>query len=236
LRSFPGVQQNVTLLICGLIILLGGCNAAKVEPTVIQPTPQPMTFQEPPPTYSNPGSIFDAANANYLFADSRAKRVGDIVTVHIVESSQGSSSANTNTSRNSSSSYNIGSLFFNPGGDVLGLFNTNPLLTTSTGNQFNGQGTTSRTNNVTATVAARVYNVQPNGLLEIEGIRETKVNNETQYLVVRGLIRSRDIAADNSILSTQIADAHIAYYGQGVINDRQKPGWLTRLLDTIWPI
>ena len=222
------------LIIFGLFILLCGCNAARVEPTVIQPTPQPMTFQEPPPTYTNPGSIFDAANANYLFADSRARRVGDIVTVHIVETSQGASSANTNTSRSSGSSYDVGSLFFNAG-SALGV-SSGPLLTTGTGNTFSGQGSTSRTNNVTATVAARVYSIQPNGLLEIEGIREVKVNNETQYLVVRGLIRARDIAADNSIMSTQIADAHIAYYGQGVINDRQKPGWLARLLDTIWPM
>ena len=228
-------MKRILPIIC-IAMLLGGCTASRVEPMVIQPTPRPMTFQQPPPTYSNPGSIFDAANANYLFTDSRARRVGDIVTVNIVETSQGTSSANTNTSRTSSSSYEVGSLFFNTGGDVLGLFNSNPLLSTGTSNQFNGQGSTTRTNNVTATVAARVINIQPNGLLEIEGIRETKVNNETQYLVVKGLIRARDIAADNSIMSTQIADAHIAYYGQGVINDRQKPGWLARLFDTIWPM
>ena len=88
---------------------------------------------------------------------------------------------------------------------------------------------------MTATVAARVVNVLPDGLLRIEGARQTKVNNETQYLVVAGLIRSRDVASDNSVLSTQIADAQISYYGEGVIADKQKPGWLTRLLDNIWP-
>lgn len=230
-------MKRQTLLTCLLgLVLLSGCNAAKVEPTVIQPTPLPMNFQEPPPSYANPGSLFDAANANYLFSDSRARRVGDIVTVNIVETSQATSSANTATSRDSQSDYNIGSLFFNNSSGAMGLMNSNPLLSTSTGNEFSGSGSTARSNRVTATVAARVVNVQPNGLLEIEGIRETKVNNETQYLVVKGLIRSRDVAADNSILSTQIADAHIAYYGQGVINDRQRPGWLTRLLDHIWPI
>ena len=80
-----------------------------------------------------------------------------------------------------------------------------------------------------------MVNVMPDGLLQVEGARETKVNNETQYLVVSGLIRSRDVAADNSIMSTQMADAQIAYYGKGVVSDKQKPGWFTRLMDHVWP-
>ena len=75
----------------------------------------------------------------------------------------------------------------------------------------------------------------PGGAMQIEGARETKVNNETQYLVVRGIVRSVDVAADNSVTSNRIADAHIAYYGEGVIADKTKPGWLTRLLDNLWP-
>ena len=71
--------------------------------------------------------------------------------------------------------------------------------------------------------------------MQIEGVRETRVNEETQYLVVRGIIRGVDVAADNSITSNRIADAHIAYYGQGVIADKTQPGWLTRLLDQLWP-
>ena len=109
---------------------------------------------------------------------------------------------------------------FNPG-DVVEL--------------FDGKASTTRANKVTATVAARVVNVMPDGLLQVEGARETKVNNETQYLVVSGLIRSRDVAADNSIMSTQMADAQIAYYGKGVVSDKQKPGWFTRLMDHVWP-
>ena len=88
---------------------------------------------------------------------------------------------------------------------------------------------------MTATIAGRVMRVHPGGVLEIAGARETRVNEETQYMVVTGLARARDIAPDNSIMSTQMADAHIEYYGQGVVTDKQKPGWLVRLLDHIWP-
>jgi flagellar L-ring protein precursor FlgH len=69
----------------------------------------------------------------------------------------------------------------------------------------------------------------------VEGGREVRVNDETQIVVVRGIIRSRDIGPDNSIASTAMADARIELYGQGVLADKQKPGWLTRILDNMWP-
>lgn len=84
-------------------------------------------------------------------------------------------------------------------------------------------------------LAARVLRVLPGGLLQIEGAREIRVNEETEYMVVRGMIRAKDVDAENSILSTQIADASIEYYGRGVLADKQKPGWFTRLMDNIWP-
>ena len=67
------------------------------------------------------------------------------------------------------------------------------------------------------------------------GAREIRVNEETEYMVVRGMIRSKDVSADNSVLSTQIADASIEYYGKGVLADKQKPGWFSRLMDNVWP-
>ncbi len=88
---------------------------------------------------------------------------------------------------------------------------------------------------MTSSLAARVLRVLPGGLLQIEGAREIRVNEETEYMVVRGMIRSKDVDADNSIYSTQIADASIEYYGKGVLADKQKPGWFTRLMDNIWP-
>jgi flagellar L-ring protein precursor FlgH len=223
-------------VIVSLVFLLGGCTAAQQQPTPIIPVVQPMAFQDPPPSYNNPGSIFDERNASMLFADSRARRVGDIVQVHVVESSSGTNTANTTSNRTSATEFSVNSLF---GMSTMPLVNTpigeGPAVSTASTREFEGKGSTTRKNTVTATVAARVVNVMPDGLMRIEGVRETKVNSETQYLVVAGLIRSRDVAADNSIMSTQIADAHIEYYGKGIVSDRQKPGWLSRLLDTLWP-
>jgi flagellar L-ring protein precursor FlgH len=69
----------------------------------------------------------------------------------------------------------------------------------------------------------------------IEGNREVRVNNENQIITLTGMVRPRDISSDNMILSTYIADARISYSGSGIVNDRQKPGWLSRILDVIWP-
>ena len=223
-------------ILCAVILTLTGCTAAEQKPTIIQPVTQPMAYREPAPTYSNPGSIFNDGDAQFLFDDHRAKRVGDIVMVNVVESASAANEATTDTNRDSNSEYGVSALF---GRTSIPLFGGNvgstPVLGTNTKKEFSADGSTTRNNKVTATVAARVVNVLPDGLLRIEGARQTKVNNETQYLVVAGLIRSRDVASDNSVLSTQIADAQISYYGEGVIAEKQKPGWLTRLLDNIWP-
>jgi flagellar L-ring protein precursor FlgH len=108
-------------------------------------------------------------------------------------------------------------------------------LDTRSNSSLNSTGETKRENNVRTSMAARVIRVLPGGLLQIEGARETRVNEETEYLVLTGVIRSKDVASDNSVLSTQVADLGINYYGKGVIADKQKPGWFTRLMDNIWP-
>lgn len=225
-----------TIAVLSLAALLGGCTAAEQKPTVMQPTPQPMTFREPAPSYSNPGSIFSEGDAQYLYADSRARRVGDIVLVNVVENASGSNQAETKADRSSNTEFGVTALFGKTKVPVLGgAVSPDPIFGTSTTKKFDGKASTTRTNRVTATVAARVINIMPDGLMQIEGARETKVNNETQYLVVSGLVRARDVAADNSVMSTQMADAQIAYYGKGVVSDKQKPGWFTRLMDNVWP-
>jgi flagellar L-ring protein precursor FlgH len=105
----------------------------------------------------------------------------------------------------------------------------------STSNSFKGSGATKRSGNLAASITARVTRVLPNGNLEILGKREITVNNEKQYIALTGIIRPRDISSNNVVLSTYISDAKIVYTGTGVVNDRQNPGWLARVLDTVWP-
>lgn len=184
------------------------------------------------------GSLFEQdAALNQLFINHKARCIGDIVTIHIVENSSASNQASTTTDRNSSLSAGIEGFFnaekkfasdhpfFNPFSQVAGNIDS----------QFKGNGATQRSGALTAYMTARVVDVLSNGNFAIEGNREVRVNAENQLITLTGIIRPRDISAANIIQSTYIADARIAYSGKGVVNERQRPGWFTRILDTVWP-
>jgi flagellar L-ring protein precursor FlgH len=109
------------------------------------------------------------------------------------------------------------------------------LIDTDFQNATKGEATSDRSGQVTASIAARVTEVMPNGNLSIFGRRAMKVDNEVQYIMVSGIIRPDDIDSDNRVESTSLADSRIEYYGKGALADKQKPGWGTRIIDNIWP-
>jgi flagellar L-ring protein precursor FlgH len=109
------------------------------------------------------------------------------------------------------------------------------LLKTDFSSSFSGEGASDRSGQVTASIAARVTEVLPNGNLSLFGRRAMKVDNEVQYIVVSGIIRPKDISATNRVDSTYLADSRIEYYGKGNLADKQTPGWGTRLIENIWP-
>ena len=102
-------------------------------------------------------------------------------------------------------------------------------------NSLKGAGDTSRTSVLSTNLTARVLKVLENGNLFIEGRRQLTMNGEDQYVVISGIIRQEDISSDNVIASQYISDARISYVGAGIINDKMKQGWLTRVADAVWP-
>jgi len=104
-----------------------------------------------------------------------------------------------------------------------------------TKNDFNGTGETSRETKVVSTMTCTVVESYPNGNLLIRGKRMIKVNGEEQIITLSGIARPEDIDSTNSIKSTRIADTRITYYGKGVVSDKQKPGWMMRAFDNVWP-
>ena len=231
--------------LCALF-MLGGCQGNKKGPSIQPPVEQAPQFNEGTRTSSNPGSLFAESDVDPLFSDSRARRVGDLVVVKIVENSKAKNKADTTADKNNTNAYGVAAAFGNnkvkmfpyaPGvnGFSAPVGAGNLVLDTGSSSALNATGETKRENTVTSSLAARVTRVMPGGLLQIEGARQTRVNEETQYMVVTGTIRAKDVAADNSIMSTQIADANIQYYGKGVLADKQKPGWFTRMMDNLWP-
>jgi flagellar L-ring protein precursor FlgH len=165
-------------------------------------------------------SLWQPQSANSPYADKRAAKVGDIVTVIIVESATASSSASTDASKNSKSQINAGE------GPVLSNV---PLIKWGGGDSMSAAGETSRTSKFVAKITAEVKKVDANGNLEIEGIRSVQTNKEKEEIHLKGTIRKTDIAADNSILSTYIANASITYVGNGPIGSRQKEGLLSKI-------
>jgi flagellar L-ring protein precursor FlgH len=234
-----------------LILLMSGCNGATKNPSLMpQVTPAQEYHDTSAMREKNPGSLFNEAEVDHFFTDGRARRVGDLVVVKITEQTAAKTKADTSAKKTNGNDYGIGAFFGQTEVPMVPILGYNPpgvksaktdptyrtlALDTRSNSNLNSTGETKRENNVRTSMAARVIRVLPGGLLQIEGARETRVNEETEYMVLTGVIRSKDVAADNSVLSTQVADLGINYYGKGVLADKQKPGWFTRLMDNIWP-
>ena len=163
-----------------------------------------------------------------MFTDQKARQIGDVLTVLVIERASASKAANTQTNRASQRNGSLSSL---AGIKTRGLGDGINLQSEST---FNGSGTTSRTDTLSATVAAMVTEVLPSGNLRIEGQRDITVDGEKQTLTVKGVVRPRDIAPNNTIASIHLAEADIKYEGEGILSRQQKPGLISRILDFIW--
>ena len=229
----------------------GGCtgNRQNIQPAIQQMPSQQMLRSQPVPTpEENGGSLWQARSSfNGLFIDTKARNIGDIVTVKIEESAEASNKANTATERSSGLEAGIEKLFGVEEwwqNEILPDVNSklpkidpfgNPSVKGYLKSDFEGDGETSRSGNLEAFITCRVVDVMPNGNLKIVGTREVMVNHENQLIILSGIIRPRDISDMNIILSTFISDAKIAYSGSGVVDDRQRPGWLANLLNNAWP-
>jgi flagellar L-ring protein precursor FlgH len=155
-----------------------------------------------------------------------------------VETSRANKEANTKTERESTVSGGVSNLFGLENWLANKNRNFSPSLTelrAKLTNDFEGKGETERKSNMLATISARIVDITTDGNLNIRGYQEVKVNNETQHIILSGIIRPQDIDQDNSVLSTHVADARIEYSGQGALGDKQQPGWLARALDSVWP-
>jgi len=215
--------------------LLGACGVQHIEPYVPrQRNYESVAEKNAAAPKVDEGSLWraDARNAN-LFSDYRAFREQDLVVVRIEENADAKRSADTNISRDTEFSASLQAF-------LRTVTATTPQLDVTAalkqGNSFTGDGRTARTEKLTATVPAVVKKVLPNGNLFIEGHRVVLVNNEEQHFYISGVVRPIDIAQDNSVRSSYVADAEIEFTGRGVLTDNQKPGFFTRLWNWLSPL
>ncbi len=211
-----------------LLVCLAGCAARPVayEPLVAEAYPQPAAVPAD-------GAIFHPGQGGGLFEDRRARRVGDLVTVLLVERTQAQKSASTTTSRDSSTSIPAPSLFgraLSSEGNVLGA--------TELGgeNSFEGTGDASQSNRLEGQLSVVVTEVYANGMLRVAGEKRLELNKGTERLRVSGLVRQEDIGPDNTVPSSRVAMADISYSGSGPVSESNSMGWLTRFFQSpLWP-
>ena len=243
MKNIPDLSVVVSLGVLLMYVSLTGC--ASTPSSKLPPPPPKYVYQmEEQVTVPVANSLWsDSIN---LFEDRKARRLNDLVTINIIESLSGSGTADTSTSRNSSGDYQLTNLFgmeTDFGIQNLAFLNKafgdssefDPSVQGSAKSDFKGKGDTNREGELIATITAKVVEVMPNGNLVLEARKELTINEERQILVLRGMVRPDDIAMNNMVMSNKIADAEVFYVGDGVIQDKQKPGWLVRGLDKVWP-
>lgn len=206
-------------------------------PPVISPIDRllasPDTIRTNSALTSSPGStFFGGAPFLDLAADVRARNVGDLVTVVVLDQASATSQGTTTSQRTSSANSSISSLF----GQKSAHNALNNLLKTSGQQQLAGQGATTRQTTVSTTVSARVLGVLPNGDLIVEGSKLISVNSEFQTVSLRGIIRQTDLGQSDSVGSNQVEDLEVRINGKGVVADAiRRPNFLYRLFLGILP-
>lgn len=168
-----------------------------------------------------------------LTSDRRASRVNDLITVRVIENIESSATADSQLDKASKASARVPTLF-GLETKLPGALDPTNLASVSADSAFKGSGTTTRTSMLTATMTTRVSEVLDNGDLVLEGVRELDLNGERQVVVLTGIVRAQDVRRSNQVLSTQVAQLRIQYYGRGLMKDNLNPGWLVRVMNKIF--
>ena len=234
-------KKFLVLLFLGFFILEG---CVKQVDTVMTNT----TYDEEVDAYlksienekPTPSLWSDMGRSGTLFLDYKARKIGDIVIVQIVETSSASNSNTTNTTKQTNYSAGVNNFLGMPMDfgmtNFLGQGNAfDPSLGAQSNNSFSGNGSKKKSDTVQATIASRIIEILPSGNLVVEGNREIVVDQEKQVITIKGVIRQKDIDSNNMVLSSSIADAQITYSGKGILTNVNKKGWLANAVDWAWP-
>ncbi len=227
------MKKSIIVLIGLTIFFLTGCTSHQVRPQMSMTPPHYVEHPAPPrpSNHVNDGSAFGRGE-NPIFADAKAMRVNDVVTVRISENTFQSSQGSKNITDASNNELG-GGLF---GGALKSLNRlTNMNLKTGSTNTFTGNGKNLRNEKFSTTITARVVKILSSGNYFIFGSRELLLNGEKQLVKISGVIRPYDIDQYNTIDSQYIADAKILYETQGDIREAVRKPWGSKIMETIWP-
>jgi len=203
-------------------LLFAGCITTTPSTSVHQPmTARPVTAAVAPPPN---GAIFQASyNYQPLFEDRRARRVGDTLTINIVENTSADKKSNTTTNRSSDNNVAVPVVSGLPGKTFQGA-----TLGATTDMKFAGDGETASNNVFTGIITVTVIEVYPNGNLLVSGEKQVGINHASEFIRFSGVVNPIHISPTNSVNSVQVADARVEYRGAGQIENAQNMGWLSR--------
>ena len=219
----------VTLLL-GIALLSAGCAT-----TVHEPVSDPRFSAVRPvmsmPIPINDGAIYKAGFERTLFEDPTAHRVGDVLTIILQERTNASKKASTSTKKDSSIDLEVPTVFGAPvrhaGKDILSA-------SVAAKRDFGGEGDSTQSNSLSGSITVTVAEVYPNGNLFVRGEKLLTLNQGSEHVRISGIIRAVDIRPDNTVNSSQVADARIVYGGQGVLAEANGKGWMQRVFDGPW--
>ncbi|MGR9099966.1 MAG: flagellar basal body L-ring protein FlgH [Gammaproteobacteria bacterium] len=220
-------RKHIGILLA--LSVLAGCETLPPKDPEFAPV-EPADLRPP---VQNSGSIYQSGYDMRLFDDHTARRVGDVITVKLVERTVAEKDADMDIDKQNSVTVEVPTLFGVANKAILG----NELETSLASQyEFSGAGESNQSNRLTGDLSVTVIEVLPNGNLKVRGEKRVTLNQGSEYVRLSGIIRPVDIDTANIVLSTKVADATIMYTGDGAMADASKPGWFTRFfLSWIFP-
>lgn len=221
------MKQGLLVLLC--VMTLSACKSQGFKPD--DPNYAPVISHYAPPPPAKGGSLYKEGYGLALFEDRRAARVGDILTVILDERTSSSKKNETDITKENSLGFDAGTLFgrgvTKNGSDILGA-------SIAQDREFAGSAETDQSNRLQGSITVTVSEILPNGLLVVRGEKWMTLTDGEEFIRLRGLVRPEDVSPNNSIASTKLADARIAYSGTGAFADANKQGWAAKFFNSQW--
>jgi len=219
-------------LVTLIFVLASGC--ATIEESKILPNDPdfaPILPEVEEDSIVPTGSLFKANYVNNIYSDSKAHRVGDIISVILSENTQANKNAKTEIKKENTASMGAISGL---GGAPVTINGDSIQFGVSQENDFKGDSKSNQGNSLSGNISVHVLRVLPNGNLMIRGEKWITLNNGDEYIRLTGIIRSKDISSSNTVFSTKVANARIQYAGTGTFADANEQGWLTEFFNSKW--
>jgi flagellar L-ring protein precursor FlgH len=216
--------------LCSLAVVLSLLQACTPIPSR-DPAFAPVAPADLRPPVQNSGSIYQSGYDTRLFEDQTAKRVGDILTITLLEKTQAKKADDLNTKKDTTMSAEVPSLFGLAASTLTGQTARTSLASAK---EFKGTGAADQSNSLSGNISVTVVELLPNGNLSVRGEKRVTLNQGDEFIRLSGIVRPVDINSSNIITSDKVADVTIMYVGEGAMADASKMGWAARILNSFW--